>query len=531
MHPEAPGADFDLDNLKRKFDAGANRAITQFFFDVDNFLRFRDRCVAAGITAPIVPGLLPIGRFSQMLNFAARCGTPVPPWLHQRFEGLDEDPETRQMIAASVAIELVGRLRRHGVERVSFLHAESRRTHLRHLLRAGAAPPHAWVAPMSRKNQDRHQRFDELQALLAQRIVVLDGAMGTMLQGHALVEADYRGTRFGDWPQDLKGNHDLLTLTRPDVIAGVHRQFLDAGADIIETNTFNSTAPSQGDYGLAGLVAELNLAAASIARDVADEMATSSGAPRFVAGVLGPTNRTASLSPDVNDPGMRNISFDELVATYQDAAGNLMRGGADFIMVETVFDTLNARAALYAVAALADELGEPVPVMVSGTITDASGRTLSGQTTEAFWNSVRHVRPFMIGLNCALGAEELRPYVAELARVADTRISVHPNAGLPNEFGEYDDTPAHMAGILGDFARSSYLNMVGGCCGTTPAHIRAIRAAVAGVAPRPVPSARTAAAAGRAGAAQHRLRLAVCKRRRAHQRHRFGAVSPAHRRR
>ncbi|MBW7931694.1 MAG: methionine synthase [Gammaproteobacteria bacterium] len=340
---------------------------------------------------------------------------------------------------------------------------------------------------MTTVSDERQQRFANLQALLARRIVLLDGAMGTMLQTRGLEEADYRGTRLADWPKPLKGNHDLLCLTRPDVIADIHRGFLEAGSDIVETNSFNSTAPSQGDYGLEGLVGELNLAAARIARGAADEVAARTGQPRFVAGVLGPTTRTASLSPDVNDPGFRNISFDELVATYTEAARNLLAGGADFIMVETVFDTLNARAALYAVMALGDELGAPVPVMVSGTITDASGRTLSGQTTEAFWNSVRHARPFMIGLNCALGAEDLRPYLGELSRVADTHVSVHPNAGLPNEFGGYDDTPEHMARILGDFAREGLLNMVGGCCGTTPAHIRAIQAAVASCAPRSLP--------------------------------------------
>ncbi len=340
---------------------------------------------------------------------------------------------------------------------------------------------------MNRPGADRHQRFAELARSLATRIVVLDGAMGTMLQAHQLGEADYRGERWRDCARDLKGNHDLLTLTRPDVIAAIHREFLEAGADILETNTFNSNAPSQSDYGLHAMVGELNFAAARLARTVADEVWQRTGEPRFVAGVLGPTNRTASLSPDVNDPGFRNIGFDDLVTTYREATSQLLAGGADFILIETVFDTLNARAALYAVQALADELAEPVPVMISGTITDASGRTLSGQTTEAFWNSVRHARPFMIGLNCALGAEDLRQYVAELARIADTRVSVHPNAGLPNEFGQYDDTPAHMAGVLGEFASAGLINMVGGCCGTTPAHVRAIRAAVSVAQPRAVP--------------------------------------------
>jgi 5-methyltetrahydrofolate--homocysteine methyltransferase len=327
-----------------------------------------------------------------------------------------------------------------------------------------------------------------LRELLGRRIVILDGAMGTMVQACRLTESDYRGDRFADWNSDLEGNHDLLSITRPDVIAGIHRQFLEAGADIIETNTFNSTAPSLSDYGLEACVQELNLAGARLAREVADAVAGETGLPRFVAGVLGPTSRTASISPDVNDPGHRNISFDQLVATYDEAARALLDGGADFLLIETVFDTLNAKAALYAIGGLRYELGFEIPVMISGTITDASGRTLSGQTTEAFWNSVRHVRPFLVGLNCALGAEDLRPYVMELARVADTRVSVHPNAGLPNEFGEYDDTPAHMARVLGEFAAEGLLNVVGGCCGTTPEHLRAIAAAVEGTPARPVPN-------------------------------------------
>ncbi len=328
--------------------------------------------------------------------------------------------------------------------------------------------------------------FARLETLLGERIVILDGAMGTMVQNHRLSEADYRGTRFADWPSDLRGNHDLLNLTRPDVISGIHREFLEAGADVIETNTFNSSAPSLADYGLQAFVRELNFAGAQLARKVADEVAQVTGQPRFVAGVLGPTSRTASISPDVNDPGMRNISFDELVATYTEATHALLEGGADFILVETIFDTLNAKAALYAIAAVGETLGRRLPVMISGTITDASGRTLSGQTPEAFWNSVRHVNPFMIGFNCALGASDLRPHVHELSRLADTRVSVHPNAGLPNAFGGYDDTPQAMAGILGEFAASGLLNMVGGCCGTTPAHIAAIRAAVLSHPPRAV---------------------------------------------
>ncbi|MEM9171182.1 MAG: methionine synthase [Pseudomonadota bacterium] len=333
----------------------------------------------------------------------------------------------------------------------------------------------------------RQQRFAQLQLLLTQRIVYLDGAMGTMIQGFGLSEADYRGARFADWSSDLKGNNDLLSITRPDIVRDIHRQFLEVGADIIETNTFNSNEPSQADYGMELLVAELNLTAAQLARGVADEVADESGQPRFVAGVLGPTNRTASLSPDVNDPGFRNIDFDTLVRTYDQSARALLEGGADFLLIETIFDTLNAKAAAFAIDQIGRELGEPIPVMVSGTITDASGRTLSGQTTEAFWNSMRHVQPFMFGLNCALGAADMRPYVAELARIADTGVSAHPNAGLPNEFGEYDETPEAMAETVSEFARSGLVNLVGGCCGTTPAHIAALKRACEVEKPRGIP--------------------------------------------
>jgi len=337
-----------------------------------------------------------------------------------------------------------------------------------------------------RIEMDRQQRIKTLFETLENRIMLLDGAMGTMIQGYGLSEDDYRGDRFGDWPSDLKGNNDLLTLTRPQVIRDIHRQFLDAGAEIIETNTFNANAPSMSDYGVESLVPELNLVAARIARECADAHAATAGAPRYVAGVLGPTNRTASISPDVNDPGYRNIYFDELVETYEVAANALIEGGVDFLMVETIFDTLNAKAAIFAIKRSFHTAGLTLPVMISGTITDASGRTLSGQTSEAFWNSVRHADPFMVGFNCALGAKELRPYVDELARVADTRVSAHPNAGLPNEFGEYDETPDEMAEIVGEFAESGLVNMVGGCCGTRPEHIRALKGVVDGREPRTV---------------------------------------------
>ena len=334
---------------------------------------------------------------------------------------------------------------------------------------------------------NREQRIERLFDALDERILMLDGAMGTMIQGYGLGEDDYRGERFADWGQDLKGNNDLLSITRPDIIRAIHDAFLDAGADIIETNTFNSNAPSMADYGMESLVEELNLTAARLARECADACAAKTGRPRWVAGALGPTNRTASISPDVNDPGFRNISFDALADTYELAASALIEGGVDVILVETIFDTLNAKAAIMGVKRAFRATGVELPVMISGTITDASGRTLSGQTTEAFWNSVRHVKPVMVGLNCALGAGELRPYIAELSRVADTRVSAYPNAGLPNEFGEYDESPEHMASVIGEFASSGLVNMVGGCCGTTPEHIRALGEAIAAVAPRVVP--------------------------------------------
>jgi len=310
--------------------------------------------------------------------------------------------------------------------------------------------------------------------------------MGTMLQRHRLTEADYRGTgRFADWPQDLKGNNDLLVLTQPELVADVHRQYLAAGADILETNTFNANAVSMADYGMEGLAYELNVAGAALARQVADEFDTAER-PRYVAGVLGPTNRTASISPEVENPGARNVTWTALVEAYSEAIRGLVDGGADILMVETIFDTLNAKAALFAIAQYAEHAGVSLPVMISGTITDASGRTLSGQTAEAFWYSVSHVKPLSIGLNCALGADQLRQYVQELARIADCHVSAHPNAGLPNALGGYDESPERMAEQIGEWARSGLVNMVGGCCGTTPEHIAAIAQAVQGVAPRAV---------------------------------------------
>jgi len=324
--------------------------------------------------------------------------------------------------------------------------------------------------------------------LLTERILLLDGATGTLIQTHKLREEDYRGARFADHPSDLKGNNDLLCLTRPDVVRSVHDAYLAAGADIVETNTFNATTVAQADYGLESIVYEINLRAAQIAREACDAVAYDDPEkPRFVAGVLGPTNRTASISPKVEDPSYRNVSFDELVAAYVTATQGLLDGGADLLMVETIFDTLNAKAALYAVRKVLDDRGEDRPILISGTITDASGRTLSGQTAEAFWVSVKHARPTAIGLNCALGAEELRPYVQDLSTAADTFISAHPNAGLPNAFGGYDESASAMAEVIGGWAREGLLNIVGGCCGTSPDHIRAIAQAVRGVLPRVPP--------------------------------------------
>lgn len=343
-------------------------------------------------------------------------------------------------------------------------------------------------------------RVAALEKALTERILIIDGAMGTMIQGYRLEEEDYRGERFvdgfdaqhahaGQCGHDLKGNNDLLLLSKPEVIAAVHTAYLEAGADLIETNTFNATSISQADYHLEHIVYELNYAGARVARTCCDAIeAKTPQQPRFVIGVLGPTSRTASISPDVNDPGFRNTNFDELRGTYREAVEGLIDGGADTIMVETIFDTLNAKAALFAIEEVFDARGGRLPIMISGTITDRSGRTLSGQTAEAFYASMAHSRPLSIGLNCALGASDMREHVETLARVATSYVSAHPNAGLPNAFGEYDETPEEMAETLKEFATSGLLNLVGGCCGTTPAHIRAIADVVRNVAPRTLPA-------------------------------------------
>ncbi len=333
------------------------------------------------------------------------------------------------------------------------------------------------------------KQFEALQSLLKERVLILDGAMGTMVQKHKLNEQQYRGDRFKDWPVDLKGNNDLLVLTQPAIIQDIHRQYLAAGADIIETNTFNSNRISMADYKMEGLVHELNKAAAKLAKEAARQMTKADPAkPRFVAGALGPTTRTASISPDVNNPALRGITFDQLVEAYSEQLKGLIEGGVDLILIETIFDTLNAKAAIYAYATVSDQIGTRLPLIISGTITDASGRTLSGQTTEAFWISIKHAKPLAVGLNCALGPKEMRPYIEELSRIADCFISCYPNAGLPNAFGDYDLQAGEMSAIVREFAESRFLNILGGCCGTTPAHIQAMAEAVKGLQPRKRPS-------------------------------------------
>lgn len=334
----------------------------------------------------------------------------------------------------------------------------------------------------------RADRIAALHAAARERILILDGSWGVMIQREGLEEADYRGERFAEHDHPQKGNNDLLCLTRPDIIEGLHDKYYAAGADISETNTFSATSIGMADYGLESAVRDLNLAGAQLARASADRWtAKEPNKPRFVAGSIGPTNRTLSISPDVNDPGARAVTFDEVYTAYQEQARALHEGGVDLFLVETVFDTLNAKAAIKAILDLEDEGYEPLPLWISGTITDRSGRTLSGQTVEAFWNSVRHAKPFAIGLNCALGADLMRPHIAELSRIADTLVAAYPNAGLPNAMGQYDEQPEETADFLREWAQSGLVNILGGCCGTTPEHIAAVARAVAGAPPRPIP--------------------------------------------
>ncbi|CAN5918162.1 homocysteine S-methyltransferase family protein [soil metagenome] len=335
-------------------------------------------------------------------------------------------------------------------------------------------------------NATIYTRGAALPAILQQRIAVLDGAMGTMIQRYKLGEADYRGARFGDHPKDLKGNNDMLQLSKPEVISEIHEQYLAAGADIIETNTFGATTVAQDDYGLGAFAREMNVAGAKLARAACDKF-SSADKPRFVAGALGPTPKTASISPDVNDPAARNVTFDELKTAYYEQASGLLEGGCDLFLVETIFDTLNAKAAIFALDELMEDTGERLPVIISGTVTDASGRILSGQTVSAFWHSVRHAKPLAIGLNCALGATLMRPYIEELSRIAgDTFVSCYPNAGLPNPMSDtgFDETPEITGSLVEEFAKAGFLNIAGGCCGTTPAHIASIAQKVGKYRPR-----------------------------------------------
>jgi 5-methyltetrahydrofolate--homocysteine methyltransferase len=350
---------------------------------------------------------------------------------------------------------------------------------------APSAPSASPAAPAASSASAPFTRGAALPALLAARILILDGAMGTMIQRYKLDEAQYRGERFKDFPRDVKGNNELLSLTQPQIISEIHEQYLAAGADIVETNTFGATTVAQADYGMEALVREMNVASAQLARAACDKYSTPDK-PRFVAGAIGPTPKTASISPDVNDPGARNVTFDELRAAYYAQAQALLEGGVDLFLVETIFDTLNAKAALFAIDELFDNTNERLPIMISGTVTDASGRILSGQTVEAFWNSLRHAKPLTFGLNCALGAALMRPYIAELAKLCDTYVSCYPNAGLPNPMSEtgFDETPADTSGLLKEFAQAGLVNIAGGCCGTTPEHIAAIARTLAEVKPR-----------------------------------------------
>ncbi|MGE3245419.1 MAG: methionine synthase [Beijerinckiaceae bacterium] len=494
-HPESASFDQDIDVLKAKIDAGATRAITQFFFDNAHYLRYLDRVRAKGIDIPIVPGIVPVQNFRQIASFAGRTGASIPAWLADRFEGLDNDVDTRRLVAAAVAAEQVFDLVEAGVENFHFYTMNKADLVLAICHMLGLRPnrqPATEAAqkivmppkPPVRSGADIRA---EIEATARERVLVIDGAMGTMIQDRKFTEADFRGERLKDHPHDQRGNNDILILTQPDAVRALHYHYFSAGADICCTNTFSSTRIAQADYGCEHLVAELNREGARLAREAADRAEKQDGKRRFVAGAMGPTNRTASISPNVSDPGFRAVTFDDLRANYAEAAQGLIEGGADILLVETIFDTLNAKAAYAGIRDAFTATGQERPLIMSGTITDLSGRTLSGQTPEAFWNALRHTNPLAIGLNCALGAKELRAHVAELSRMADTLVCAYPNAGLPNEFGLYDESPEYMSGLLQEFAQAGLVNIVGGCCGTTPDHIRAFAQKLEGVKPREIP--------------------------------------------
>jgi 5-methyltetrahydrofolate--homocysteine methyltransferase len=470
------------------------------------YLRFVERARRAGISIPIIPGIMPVTNFVQMRRFAAQAGATVPAALAWLFEGLEDDVETRKLVAATVAAEQCQRLARRGRERVPLLHAEPGRSDVRHLSHPGVAaagdlgsgsgthgmsdapPPPRWSRAAVAPTRTRAQRLALLDDLLRERILLLDGGMGTMIQryGSPRPTTAARASPTGPWT--CAATTTCSSSRSPTLVQGLHAAYFAAGSDIVETNTFSSQAISLADYRMEALAYELSYEGARLAREVADAFEHDDPArPRYVCGILGPTTKAASLSPDVSDPGRRDVDFEQLRRAYHESARGLLDGGADLLMVETIFDTLNAKAALFALEELFDERGERVPVLISGTITDRSGRTLSGQTAEAFWYSVMHAAPLSIGFNCALGAEDLKPFVQELSRLAPCRVSVHPNAGLPNAFGGYDETPAHTARVIGELARAGLVNIVGGCCGTTPAHIAAIADAVRGLPPRVAP--------------------------------------------
>ncbi len=505
-HPDSPSLDADIEILKRKVDAGANEAITQFFFDSDDFEAYVEKVRAAGIDVPIVPGILPIHNFAQMVNFAGKAGAVVPAWLTDRFESVGDDPNEHFRVATDIAAGQVQDLIDRGFRRIHFytlnraalvssvfktlgLGPSSDQPRPTPAERTGPSAPSlsASAEPIVPTPLPKRDARASLTATATDRILIIDGAMGTMIQKHKLDEAAFRGQRFVDWPQDLRGNNDVLNLTQPDIIGGIHPEYLKAGADILSTNTFSSTRIAQADYGLGDFAYELNVAGARIARHACDAVAAPDR-PCFVAGALGPTNKTASMSADVGNPGAREVSFDDLRRAYAEAIRGLIDGGADLLLFETITDTLNVKAGNFAAEEVFEEKGVKLPIMISGTITDRSGRTLSGQTPTALWHSVRHTRPLTMGLNCSLGAEDMRSYIAEIAREADTLVLAYPNAGLPNELGEYDETPEHMATTIGEFAKSGLVNIVGGCCGTTPEHIAAIAAAVKQQTPRAIPT-------------------------------------------
>ena len=488
------------------------------FFDNEHYLRFRDRARARGLQIPIVPGIFPIHSFPAVARFADRCGASVPQRVAERFAGLDEDAETTHKIATELATEQITELAAHGVDQV----------HIYTLNRADLAVAVCEQLGIASKSGGRMSAADSLRVAAADRILVLDGASGTEFQALRTSEDDLRGTRFHDHPSSLAGNHDLLVLTQPDAVVELHLSYLLAGADIITTNTFSSTTVAQREYGLddPALIGELNSTAAQLARRAADDAHRRDGRQRWVAGAIGPTNVTLSMSPRVEDPGYRTMTFRDVADSYRYQIAGLVEGGVDVLLIETIFDTLNAKAAIWAARRHAADTGIATPLMISGTITDRSGRTLSGQTPAAFWQSVRHSDPISVGLNCALGGADMRPYIQELANVADTLICAYPNAGLPNALGCYDETPDQTATILGEFADAGFRQhrrrLLWHDTGTRHRDRRRGRGQDATRAGR---AASRPAAVGSRAVHAHR-RHPVRQRRRTDQRHRVGEVPP-----